>query len=264
MGKSKNKSIGNAFEYRIAKWFSDREGWNGLRNPLSGASEQINTSISKHDVRAWHNNLPIFLQIEAKKRSKVADEKRRNSIEIKKEWIDKLDFFKDEILVVATDRSDLYVFVPLKRFFQVLGRSYEVNYDQDQIYTGEKQFVFKREAVDSTPLKRYHLQWLEKDWIILMLDEFITLRETANIQDDLTLEEQIKRLSTLDSARNFEKIHLSDLDYKQKSLLYAKLDQLENGSHVNPIYHAQEQFWLDDAFIIVCPFCAKKITKKDL
>lgn len=265
MGKSKNKNLGNSFEYRVANWFSDREGWSGLRNPLSGASEQVNTQISKHDVRAWHDSLPIFFQIECKKRSKVKDPKRRDSIEIKKEWIDKLDFNKDEILVVATDRSDLYVFIPTKRYFKVLGRSYQVEYEKDQSYSGDRQFLFKRENVDNNPQKKYHLRWIEKEWVILLLDEFVTLRETSDIEDDLSFEDRIKRLNTLEGAQNFEKLNVSSLSNKEKSLMYAKLDQLEHGGKINPIIYAQEQFWMgDDAFVLVCPHCSVKITKKDL
>ena len=264
MGKSKNKNLGSSYEYRIANWFSERPNWNGLRNPLSGASQQINEQISKHDVRAWHNILPIFFQIEAKKRSRVSDPKKRSQIEIKKEWIEKINFYADEFLVVATDRSPHYCVLPTKRFFQVLGRSFEITYDKSNIYTGDKQFVFKRELVDESVDKRYHLQWLGEGWTILLLEEFVTLRETANLDDKLSIEDQIKRLTALEKAQDFEKINLPDLSYNQKRLLYSKLHELESGSIINPIAHSNDQFWLDDAFVLACPFCLEKITKKNL
>lgn len=264
MGKSKNKNIGTSYEYRVANWFTEKSGWNGLRNPLSGASEQINEQISKHDVRAWHNSLPLFLQLECKKKSRVKDESKRNQIEIKREWIDKIDFFKDELLVVSTDRSDLYVFIPTKRFFQILGRTFDISYDKENTYSGGSQFVFKRESVDESLDKRYHLQWLGEGWTALLLDEFVTLRETANLDDKLSIEDQIKRLTVLEKAQEFEKLNLTELNYNQKRLLYSKLHELESGSLVNPISHSNDQFWLDDAFVLSCPRCKEKITKKDL
>ena len=109
MGKSKNKNLGTSFEYRAVNWFQAREGWKSIRIPLSGSSDSITESIGGHDVKAWHENRSIFLIVECKKRSRVKDEKKRNQIEIKKEWIDKLQYQKDEILVVATDRSDMYI-----------------------------------------------------------------------------------------------------------------------------------------------------------
>jgi Holliday junction resolvase len=265
MGKSKNKNLGSAFEYRCTHWFQAREGWKSIRIPLSGASESITESIGGHDVKAWHENRSIFLTIECKKRSRVKDEKKRSQIEIKSEWINKLQFQKDEILVVATDRSDMYVILPTKRFQQILGRSLDIAYDKSNIYAGDKQFVFKRESVDESSDKRYHLQWLGEGWTILLLDEFVTLRETANLDDKLSIEDQIKRLTVLEKAQDFEKINLPDLSYNQKRLLYSKLQELESGSVINPIAHSNDQFWLgDEAFVIACPFCKEKITKKNL
>jgi len=263
MGKSKNKNLGTSYEYRVVEWFKSREGWNSQRIPLSGASQAVTDSIGGHDVKAWKEN--ILLTIECKKRSRVADIKRRDSIEIKKEWVNKLDFNKDEILVVSTDRSDLYVFIPTERFFKVLGRSYVVEYTKDQVYSGDKQFVFKRASVDDSLDKRFHLKWMEQEWIILLLDEFVSLRETANISDELSFQDQIKRLNTLESALSFEKLNLAQITNKEKSLLYAKIDQLESGSIINPLVYAKEQFWLgEEAFVLVCPHCSKKIVKKDL
>lgn len=259
------KRIGNAFEYRVADWFDGKPGWFGLRNPLSGASEQIKNAVSKHDVRAWNEQLNIFLQIECKKRSKNAkDAKKSDSIEIKKEWIDKLDFENDELLVFATNRSPIYVFIPTARFFLLLGRSYTIEYDKHHHFKGEKQFVLYRELVDTAKDQRFHLVWNQEPWTILLLEDFLMLRETAKIELSLSIEEQIKRLTTLENALTFEKNNLTTLNYKQKSLLYSKIHQLESDGFVNPIVHAESQFWLDDAFILVCPHCSEKITKKDL
>jgi Holliday junction resolvase len=258
------KRRGTSFEYRVANYFAGRQGWNGLRNPLSGASSQIKEGISLHDVRAWHNTLPIFFQIEAKKRGKTKDPKKRDVIEIKREWTNGIDFNKDELLVVATDRSDMYVFIPTKRLFQVLGRSYPVEYSKEQIFNGGSQFLFKRTSVDNSPNKRFHLLWERDEFVILLLEEFVTLRETANLNDELSLEDQIKRLMNIDKALEFEKLHLNEFNYTQKRLLYSKLEELESGSFINPIAHSNDQFWLNDSFVVVCPHCSEKITKKDL
>lgn len=263
MGGIQSKRAGSSFEYRLANWFSNRPNWQGFRNPLSGASEQINELVSKHDVRAWHSTLPIFLQIEAKKKT-GKNKKTKDEIIIQRKWIDKIDFTKDEILVVSTDRSDMYVFLPIKRFFQILGRTYSTTYDKSQIYTGEQQFIFKRESVDDSTEKRYHLQWMGQEWIVLLLEEFVALRETANLYDDLSIEDQIKRLIILEKAVEFEELNIDTLSYNQKRLLYSKLAELESGSALDPISHSNDQFWLDDAFILACPHCEEKITKKDL
>lgn len=259
------KRIGNAFEYRVADWFDQQPNWFGLRNPLSGASEQIKTAVSKHDVRAWNEKLNIFLQIECKKRSKNSkDPKKSDSLEIKKEWIDKLDFENDELLVFATNRSPIYVFIPSSRFFRILGRSFEIEYSKENTFKGEKQFVLYRELVDRLEDKRFHLLWNQQPWTILLLDDFLVLRETAKIEQTLSVEEQIKRFTNLESALNFESENISTLNYKQKSLLYSKIHQLDSDGFINPVIHAESQFWLDDAFILVCPHCSKKVTKKDL
>jgi hypothetical protein len=259
MSGSKSKRAGSSYEYRIRNWFIEK-GWSSKRIALSGAVEDI----GRHDVHAWKND--IYLVIEAKKRTKVADIKKRSQIEIKKEWIDKILFDKDELLVVATDNSPHYAVLPIKRFFQILGRRLEISYDKSNSYSGDKQFVFKRELVDESIDKRYHLQWLGEGWIILLLEEFVTLRETATLEDNLSHEEKIQRLSTYEKAQEYEKLYLQDLNYRQKYLLYSKLEQLESGEMINPLAHANEQFWLKDgeAYVVTCPHCDTNIYKKDL
>lgn len=265
MGKSANKNLGTAFEYRVVNWFQKRAGWDSLRIPLSGASESVTESIGAHDVKAWNEKAGVFLAIECKKRSRVKDPKKRDSIEIKDEWIQKLDFTKDDILVVSTDRSDLYAFLPSSRFQQVLGRTVEVTYDKSQIYSGDKQFVFKRASVDESPNGRYHLKWKGVEWTALLLEEFVTLRETTTLEDKLSLEDQIRRLVSLEGARSFEKSNLESLNYNQKRLLYSKLHELESGSLINPVARSNDQFWLgEDSFILACPFCKEKVYKKNL
>lgn len=263
MTKNKSGQSGKSFEYRVANWFSKKEGWQGARNPLSGASQQIVESISKHDVRAWNEKLSIFFQIEAKKKTGV-NKSKRDEIIVQKKWIEKIDFTKDEFLVFATDRSDLYAFLPTTRFFQVLGRSYVIDYTKDNIYSGEVQFLLKRECIDSSPLRRYHLRWNDVEYTSLLLEEFVVLRETAVLHDDLTFEDQIKRLTSLEKAQHFEVAYLNQLNTTQKRLFYTKLEELESGQIINPVYLSQEQFWLKDSFVVVCPHCSNKITKQHL
>ena len=261
MSGRKSKSLGTSFEYRIANWFEAKDGWNGKRNPLSGASTQIEEAVGKHDVRAWNDDQTLFLQIEAKKKSAA---KKPNKLIIQKEWIDKINFEKDELLVFATNRSPLYVFLPYTRFCKVLGRAVKFELTKDDIYKGEKQLTFDRAKVDDTEDNRYFLAWRNSEYVILLLEDFITLRETADISDDLTPEEEIKRIGSLEKAEAFEKANLSTLTYKQKRLLYSKFEQLESGTLINPLAHADQQFWLDDSFILACPHCKVNITKKDL
>jgi len=59
--------VGKNAEYRLRDWLRAREGWKAERNPLSGASEQIEEELGKHDIRAWNDDLRIFLQLENKK-----------------------------------------------------------------------------------------------------------------------------------------------------------------------------------------------------
>lgn len=263
MTKNKSGRSGKAFEYRVANWFEKRDGWKGLRNPLSGASQQIVESISKHDVRAWNEGLSIFLQIEVKKKTGINKEKR-DEIIIKQAWIEKIDFTKDELLVFATDRSDLYAFIPTCRFFQILKRSYCITYDKHNIFNGDSQFLLRREFVDSASMKRFHLKWNEIEYTVLLLEDFITLRETTILDDDLSMEDRIKRLTSLEKALKFEKDCLNKLTTTQKRLFYTKLEELESGQILNPVYLSQQQFWLTDSFVLVCPHCSTKITKQDL
>lgn len=263
MAKNKSGTSGKSFEYRVANWFDKKEGWRGARNPLSGASQQIVESISKHDVRAWNDKLSIFLQIEAKKKTGINKE-TRDEIIIQQKWIKKIDFTKDELLVFATDRSDLYVFLPTSRFFQILGRHYSVNYSKDNVYSGESQFLLRRDLIDGSPTKRYHLKWNHTEYVALLLEEFITLRETAVLDDQLSFEDKIKRLTSVSKAQQFEQDNLTQLNTTQKRLFYSKLEELESDQVINPLYLSQQQFWLADSFVLVCPHCSKKITKQDL
>ena len=263
MTVNKGSKSGKVFEYRVANWFNQREGWQGARNPLSGASQQIVESISKHDVRAWNEKLSIFLQIEAKKKTGI-NKAKRNEIIVQQKWLDKIDFTKDEILVFATDRSDLYAFIPTTRFFQILGRQYRVEYSKENTYSGDSQFLMRREYVDDAAQKRYHLKWSDKEYTVLMLDEFLTLRETVILDDDLSFEDRIKRLTSLEKALVFEVNYWDHLSTPQRKLLYTKLTELESGQIINPLHLSEAQFWLEDSFVLVCPHCKEKITKKDL
>lgn len=260
MGGKAAKTRGTGYEYRIAEWFNNREGWTSKRNILSGASQQFVEAVSKHDVRAWSDS-GIFLQVEAKKKG---DAKDPDKMIIQKKWIDEIDFYKDELLVFATNRSPHYCLLPLKRFFQILGRTFIPNYTKQQHYKGTKQFTLNRANIDDAIDHRYHLTWRGIEYVAFYLEEFVTLRETADLDDQLSYEDRIKRLVSLEKAIEFEKIYLDDLSYKQKTLLYSKLEELENGQVINPLVHSQAQFWLDDSFILKCPHCEETITRKDV
>lgn len=110
MGKL-SKTRGTGYENRIVKWFKNEqkkenqpEGWTSERNILSKEEKSFGKTTAKHDVKAWKdvsNNQRIFLQIEAKKTAKEIHT-------IQKEWIDKIDWTKDELLVIALARTQHY------------------------------------------------------------------------------------------------------------------------------------------------------------
>lgn len=259
MSGNTNKLKGSSYEYRIRDWFIAR-GYGSKRIALSGAVQEI----GRHDVHAWKDDL--YLIIEAKKRTKTSDPKKHNQIEIKLDWTEKILWNKDEFLVFATLRSPHYCMVPTKRFFEVLGRSYDILYDKKNTFKGDKQFLFKREYIEEAPDQRFHVQWgKRKDlYTICMLEEYVTLRETANLVDEISIEDKIRRLQTIETALEFEKLYLEELDYKEKKLLYAKLDHLENDVMMNPVATAESQFWMSDAWVLNCPHCEKSIRKDDL
>jgi len=260
------KQRGTSYEVRLVKWIANRAGWQAKRIPLSGASQFITECIGGHDVKAWNESLNIHLTIEAKKRGKVTKEEDCHQIIIQKKWLENnLDFDKDNLLVFATNQSPHYTFLPLHRYFQILNRKYDIVYTSENTFKGKSQFLFKREYIDNNSDSRFHLLWDNQPYVVILLEDFITLRETANLHDDLSTEDQIVRLSSLDKAIEFEKLNLDSLTYSQKKLLYTKLEQIESGEVIHPIAHANEQFWLkDDAFVLVCPKCNEKITKADL
>jgi hypothetical protein len=261
-GGARVKRAGTSAEYAVANWFCKRENWEAKRNILSGASQQFCETVSKHDCRAWHKTLPIFLQIEVKKKTGIGN--KPNEIIVQNEWIEKIDFSKDELLVISTNRSPLWAFLPADRYFQILGRKYNVEYTSNQIFKGKSQFLFKREYIENCDNK-FHLLWDNKPYIVLLLEDFVMLRETANINDNLTMEEQIIRLNSLEKAIQFEQLNQS-LTYHEKSLLYNKMDQLDQGIFTNPIAKADQQWWLSDdqKYILTCPHCKQQVTKQDL
>lgn len=260
-GGKRVKQQGTAFEYRVRDWFLKRAGWEAERNPLSGASDQISEGLGKHDVRAWNDQL--FFEIECKKRTRTKDPKKRSQIEVQKDWIEKINFNKDEFLCIGFDRSDLYVIISTKRFEEILGRKVNTSYDKDNTFTGKSQFVFRADYFEKGP--RVHLWWVDvKDqyFTALTLEDFVTLRETATLHDALSLEEQIKRINNLEKLQTFELENLAQMNHTQKKLLYQKYEFLEMG--LNPKYVADAQYWNTDAFICICPGCEMKITASQL
>lgn len=258
----RSKQRGTSYEVRITNWFKELPGWDALRIPLSGASSSITQHIGGHDVKAWNEKKSITLIVEAKKRGTVKDDKRCNEMEIKKEWIDKIDFDKDEVLVFATQRSPHYALIPLKRFFQILGRKFLVDYNKEQIFKGKGQFLFKRESFEKHG-DYYHINWAEAPYVIMLLEKFVVLRETSNLVTHLPLEDQIRNIQTLEQGKIFEQTNLEDLNYREKKMLYEKLDFLENGGFLNPLFHAKEQWYNQSAFVCICPHCEQKILKSD-
>ena len=128
-----SKNRGKAYEERVKRWFLERE-WNAKRIILSGAC----ASLGRMDVHAWLGD--VYLTIEAKKRGQT-QKGNDSELEIKKVWTDHINFSEDEILVFATLRSDHYCMIPTERFFQILDRSFEINYDKSNTFKGKNSIL---------------------------------------------------------------------------------------------------------------------------
>lgn len=111
-----SKTRGTGYEYRIRDWFRNEKeskdkptGWEAERNSLSREEKSFGETVAKHDVKAWkdiNDKDRIFLQIEAKKTGKDVHT-------IQKEWIDKIDFASDELLVIALNRTAHYAVIDI-------------------------------------------------------------------------------------------------------------------------------------------------------
>lgn len=207
MGK-KSKVRGTGYEYRIRDWFRNAKeqadkptGWDAERNSLSREEKSFGEVTAKHDVKAWKDTEDgrIFLQIEAKKTGKDIHT-------LQKEWIDKIDFTNDELLVIALNRTPHYAVITVDQYNQLNSRyRYALDCDPENaeklIRRGKKSVrVHKHELEGITWDDPKRLVWegLGKDLIIVPLGFFVFLREKLppNVEQDAqTVEDDIPTVS---------------------------------------------------------------------
>ena len=285
MGLSEQRR-GRSYEYRIRNWFRNKEqkpdlpsGWQAERNPLSGASKQIEDEIGLYDVRAWKGD--IFLQIEAKKTGK------KDKRIIKRAQLDKLKFDNDELYVFAFSRSSHYALISLDRYLMLMsGRSYgstevaELCYGSGQIRIarGEKQFTFRKEWLEDSSNSKTIFYWPETDtyYVSLPLTEFIKVRELYQEQqadkilsETYTPTEFIKRCNDIEQLLAYYEESKDSLLFKEKRILFSKCERLEAGidnQSVGGRFMASQQWWLpaDETYVCTCPSCEMVITAADL
>lgn len=90
------------------------------------------------------------------------------------------------------------------------------------------------------------------------------LRETTIVDVVLTFADHVMRATTIERLLELEQ-EATDVSYREKRLLYQKFEELESGHFINPIAHANSQFWMGgNAFICICPHCEQAIHSSDL
>ncbi len=285
MGLSEQRR-GRSYEYRIRDWFRNKDhkpdlpsGWQAERNPLSGASKQIEDEIGLYDVRAWKGNL--FLQIEAKKTGK------KDKRIIQRAQLDKLNFDNDELYVFAFSRSSHYALISLDRYLALTAANAygstevaELCYGSGQIRTarGKKQFTFRKEWLEDSSNNRTIFYWPETDqyYISLPLAEFIQVREAYEeqqadkfIPETYIPTEFIKRCNSIEQLLTYYEESKDTLTFKEKRVLFSKCERIEAGisnQSVGGRFLANQQWWLpaDETYVCTCPSCEMVITAADL
>lgn len=254
-GGKKPKSRGNAYEYRVAKFFNDREGWDAKRVLLSGAVKHASDQLGKHDVTTRHIT-GIFLQIECKKTAES------DSHQLKWEWIEKIDFSNDEFLVFAFGRSGHYVLTE-KPIYDTLAPTIGVHLEAK----GQRQYrLYKKELTDR---RETVLFWEphNKYYVITDLDTLINHLEKRGPLSTLDPVDVIKSSESIGELEDWFKDNHNRLTNYEKSLYYDKLYRLENGiDEISREYIVEAQWWRNtsDDFIMKCPHCESDITHQQL
>ena len=243
--------IGKDYEYRVKQWFLDK-GWKAERNPLSGASDQIEEQLGKHDVRAWKEDLNIFLQIECKKtmqKKKTKDGQDDDTLVIEKEWLDKIDFTNDEFLVFSYNRcKQHFAFMPKEESDKFLANA---NLKQTPLYEprGDAGFGFKRAWLEDKQDTIFTVKFLDRVWHAVDLEVFIDAREKSKVPTKAnSFDEKIKTIHSIDTLKELFTNESKVWDTRQLRLYYSKLERLESGKDnaYNPTFIKDSQFWLDE------------------
>ena len=234
--------IGRTYEYRVRDFFR-KAGWKSERNPLSGASDQIEEELGKHDVRSWREDFNIFLQIECKKTN---DE--NGILGIKKEWIDKIDFNNDEILVFSYLRcSQDFIFIP-KEFALDVIKSMKLKLLQTHVAKGGTIFGFKKEWLEHKDGEYCIVEFLEREWAAFDLVEYVKYREKFKVETKATtFADKIKSISSIDDLKKLRAEDEANWKTKDWKSYYSKLDRLESGDvSYNPSFIKEGQWWLPE------------------
>lgn len=174
MGKL-SKVRGGNYEYRVRNFFLDRGGWDDtIRIPLSGASDIISERIGKRDVLAIHRT-GKRLVCECKKTGK------KDKITIEAEWLNKLDFFDDDILVFAYDRSLHYVILDYQYYRQIKSEDWPNKFERTLEAKGEKTFVLNRAEIDKVNFLLLKWPTLESSYVIFPFERYIKYIEEENL-----------------------------------------------------------------------------------
>ena len=234
--------IGRGFEYRVRDYFR-KVGWKAERNPLSGASDQIEEELGKHDVRAWKESPNIFLQIECKKTN---DED--GILGIKKEWIDKINFNNDEILVFSYLRCGQdFIFIPKEIASDILAKM-GMKPIQTLQARGDTIFGFKREWIEGKDKGYCIVEFLEKEWVVFDLALYVEYREKFKIETkSTTFADKIKTITNIDDLKKLRAEQEAGWKTKDWKMYYSKLERLESGDvSYNPSFIKEGQWWLPE------------------
>lgn len=181
-----SKQRGYGLEAKLVNWFNNKEkrkdwpqGWESERNVLSREEKKFGQVTAKHDVKALKclKDGAIFLQIEAKKTGKEL-------LSIQKKWLDKIDFHKDELLVIALSRTESFAFIDVERM-PYLKKDWTSSMKQAKRVLscrgGSSVRVHKKEIEDATLTQPVILNWknINRQFCIFPLVEFVALREQS-------------------------------------------------------------------------------------
>ncbi|HUX79376.1 MAG TPA: hypothetical protein VMW10_06505 [Alphaproteobacteria bacterium] len=233
--------IGRDYEYRVRNWFI-KKGWKSERNPLSGASDQIEQELGKHDVRSWKEDLRIFLQLECKKTSKADDK-----LVIQKEWLDKIDFTNDEFLVFSYQRcKQHFAFMPKEEAEKVIG-PLNLNKSTPHEAKGGAGFSFKREWVENID-GIFVCEFLDRTWYIFDLEIYVDAREQFKIPTKPTsFSEKVKTITDIEGLKKLREEEESEWGTKEYRIYYSKLERLESGDVTyNPEFIKEGQWWMPE------------------
>jgi hypothetical protein len=174
-----SKQRGYGLERKLVLWFGNETrrsdwplGWEAERNTLSKEQSSFGTTTAKHDVKARKvvDDGMIYLQIEAKKTGKPF-----HTIEWK--WINKIDFSKDELLVIAMGRTTEYAFIDIDAYSKMPNAKHTVTFVD---YAGDACFRLHSSEIENALYGLpYGIRLTEKNrnFVVFPLEQYVKVRE---------------------------------------------------------------------------------------